>query len=576
MTWPVMTLAEAHAVMTAPGAMFEMEERSIRGIPQRVWKNGPQTLRDVFIAGRTHGEKTFIVYEGEKSSERASFEGFARASLAVADALAADGVVKGDRVVIAMRNLPEWTAAFYGALLIGAIAVPLNAWWTGAELEYALLDSGAVIAIVDAERLERMAPALPRLPDLRRVFVTRAKTDGAAGDPRIQRLEDIIGKTDDWSALPDRLLPEVNIEPEDDATIFYTSGTTGNPKGALGTHRNSVTTIGAGTFAGMRNFIRRGEPVPDPAARLTQRATIVGIPFFHVTGCHAIINPSLYAGAKMVAMHRWDTERAMALIERERVTAAGGVPTLAWQMIEHPAREKYDLSSLESVSYGGAPAASELVRRIVQVFPAAAPGTGWGMTETSATFTHHSGEDYENRPESCGPAIPVCEMKIAGDDGRELPRGEIGELWGKGPNVLKAYWRKEQATAETFVDGWVRTGDLARMDDEGFLYIVDRKKDMLIRGGENIYCAEVENALYQHPAIMDAGVIGLPHRTLGEEPAAVVTLKPGQEASEDELRAFVRERIAAFKVPVRIVMLRDTLPRNANGKIMKKELHAFF
>ncbi len=576
MTWPVMTLAEAHALMTAPGTMFEMEERTIRGIAQRVWKNGPQTLRDVFIAGRTHGDKTFIVYE----DERASFEGFARASLAVADALAAEGVSKGDRVVIAMRNLPEWTVAFYGALLIGAIAVPLNAWWTGAELEYALLDSGAVIAIVDAERLERMAPALPRLLDLRRVFVTRGgfetETDAAPADPRVKRLEDVIGKTDDWSTLPDRPLPDVSIDPEDDATIFYTSGTTGNPKGALGTHRNSVTTIGAGTFAGMRNFIRRGEPVPDPAARLTQRATIVGIPFFHVTGCHAIINPSLYAGAKMVAMHRWDTERAMALIERERVTAAGGVPTLAWQMIEHPAREKYDLRSLESVSYGGAPAASELVRRIVQVFPAAAPGTGWGMTETSATFTHHSAEDYENRPESCGPAIPVCEMKIAGDDGKELPRGQIGELWGKGPNVLKAYWRKPQATAETFVDGWVRTGDLARMDDEGFLYIVDRKKDMLIRGGENIYCAEVEDALYKHPAIMDAGVIGLPHRTLGEEPAAVVTLKPGQEATEDELRAFVRERIAAFKVPVRIVMLRDTLPRNANGKIMKKELHAFF
>jgi long-chain acyl-CoA synthetase len=556
--------------MTAPGSVFEMEERSIRGVSTRVWKNGPQTLRDVFVAGRLHGDKTFIVYE----DERASFESFARATLAVANALITEGVRKGDRVVIAMRNLPEWPVAFYGASLAGAIVVPLNAWWTGPELEYALIDSGACVAIVDAERLERIAPVLPRCPELRRVLVSRSTEPGA--DAKVSRLEGVIGPVSDWAGLPDRPLPDVAIEPEDDATIFYTSGTTGNPKGALGTHRNSTTTIGSGAFAASRAFVRRGEPVPNPADRLTQRATIVGIPFFHVTGFHAIVNPSLVAGGKMVAMRRWDTERAMALIEAERCTSAGGVPTLAWQIIEHPAREKYDLSSLESVSYGGAPAASELVRRIVQVFPQAAPGTGWGMTETSATFTHHSGDDYEHRPESCGPAVPVCEMKIAGDDGRELPRGEVGELWGKGPNVVKGYWRKPEATADTFQDGWVRTGDLAKMDDEGFLYIVDRKKDMLIRGGENIYCVEVEGALFAHPAVMDAGVIGLPHRTLGEEPAAVVTIAPGQQTTEAELQGFLRTRLAAFKVPVKIVLLRETLPRNANGKIMKKELRALF
>ncbi|MBI3368009.1 MAG: AMP-binding protein, partial [Burkholderiales bacterium] len=337
----------------------------------------------------------------------------------------------------------------------------------------------------------------------------------------------------------------------------------------------TTTAIAAG-FSAQRNFIRRGEPVPKPEDRVTQRAVLVGVPFFHVTGCHAILGPSLYNGSKLVTMHRWDTERAMALIERERCTQAGGVPTLAWQILEHPARAKYDLSSLESVSYGGAPAAAELVRRIQQIFPKAVPGTGWGMTETSATFTHHGAEDYQTHPDSCGLALPVCDMKIVDDAGRELPRGQVGEVWGKGPNVVKGYWGKPDASAETFVDGWVRTGDLARMDEEGFLTIVDRKKDMLIRGGENIYCVEVEDALYAHPAVMDAGVVGLPHRTLGEEPAAVVTLKPGLDASEQELRDFVRGKLAAYKVPVRIVRLRETLPRNANGKIIKKELRPLF
>ena len=252
------------------------------------------------------------------------------------------------------------------------------------------------------------------------------------------------------------------------------------------------------------------------------------------------------------------------------------MPTIAWQIIEHPDREKYDLSSLEVVSYGGAPASSELVRRIVEVFPKSAPGIGWGMTETTSTFTSNSAEDYRNRPESAGPCIPVCDMKIVNDDGVDLPANATGELWVRGPDVVRGYWNKPEATAKAFDGEWLKTGDLARIDEEGFLYIVDRKKDMLIRGGENIYCIEVEEVLYRHPAVMDAGVIGLPHRTLGEEPAAVVTLKAGMSATEEELRAFVCEHLAAFKAPVRIAFSDKPLPRNAPGKIMKPQLRAFF
>jgi long-chain acyl-CoA synthetase len=308
-----------------------------------------------------------------------------------------------------------------------------------------------------------------------------------------------------------------------------------------------------------------------------QRATLLSVPFFHATGAVAIMNPSLIGGAKLVMMRKWDPVRAFELIQREKVTSAGGVPTIAWQLIEHPLRANYDLSSLESVAYGGAPSAPELVRKIVETFPKSAAGNGWGMTETSATVTTHGAEDYQHRPESCGPAVPVADLKIMTVEGdRELPIGELGELWARGPQVVKGYWNKPEATAQTFIEGWVKTGDLARLDAEGFCYIVDRAKDMLIRGGENIYCIEVENALYDHPAVMDAAIVGIPHKTLGEEPGAVVTLKPGAEATEAELRAFVADRLAAFKVPVKVVFWHETLPRNANGKILKNELKKIF
>jgi long-chain acyl-CoA synthetase len=564
--WPAMSIAQAHALLTAPGSPFEMDEIVIRGVKTRVWKNPPNTFRDVFVTGRTFGDRIFLVYQ----DERVSFEAFARASLAVAHALIADGVAKGDRVAVLMRNLPEWPAAFFGAVLAGAIATPLNAWWTGQELEYGLVDSGAKVLIVDAERFERLKEHLAACPDLQRIFVARSSEDSA--DPRVRRFEDVTGPVAGWAMLPDRPLPDVAIDPEDDATIFYTSGTTGKPKGALGTHRSGVCNVQIATLAAARGYLRRGEPVPTPDPTAPQRAALLSVPFFHVTGCLAILNPTLATGGKLVTMRRWDAEAGMRLIERERVTMAGGVPTIAWQLLEHPAREKYDLSSLDSVAYGGAPGSPELVRRIKETWPKSQPGMGWGMTETGGTVTGHSAEDYEHRPDSAGPPAPVCDLIIRDPIGRELPPGEVGELWAKGPNIVRGYWKKPEATAETFVDGFVRTGDLAKLDAEGFLYIVDRTKDMLIRGGENIYCVEVEDALYAHPAIMDAAVVGLPHKILGEEPAAAVTLKPGGSASEDDIKAFVAARLAAFKVPVKVTFWPEPLPRNANGKILKHEI----
>jgi long-chain acyl-CoA synthetase len=569
--WPAMSIAEANRIITGPGMPCEMEEVVIRGVTTRVWKNLPPSLRSIAEASRAHGDKIFLVHE----DERVSFEGFFWAVSAFAHELAEQGVVKGDRVAIIMRNLPEWPVAFYGAAALGAIVTPLNAWWTGPELEYGLVDSGSKVCIVDAERLERIAEHLPNCPDLKRVYVSRSGEEIA--NPLIAKLEATIGGPDSWLNLPDRPLPAVEILPEDDATIFYTSGTTGKPKGALATQRNINSNIMAGASAAQRQFLRRGETPPAPDPNAPQRSMLLSVPFFHATGCFAVLNPICFGGGKLVMMRRWDPVRAFELIEREKIQAAGGVPTIAWQLIEHPLRKNYDLSSLESVAYGGAPSAPELVRKIKETFPKSAPGNGWGMTETSATATSNGGEDYENRPDSCGPAVPVTDLKIMTVEGdRELPVGEVGELWCKGPQVVKGYWNKPEATAQTFVDGWVKTGDLARLDEEGFCFIIDRAKDMLIRGGENIYCIEVENVLYDHPAIMDAALVGIPHKTLGEEPGAVVTLKPGAEATEQELRAFVAERLAAFKVPVKILFWRETLPRNPQGKILKNELKKLF
>jgi acyl-CoA synthetase (AMP-forming)/AMP-acid ligase II len=563
--WPTMSIAQAHALLTAPGTKFELETIEIRGIPTRVWKHAPPSLRFLIEASRAHGDQLFTIYE----DERVSYEATYRAVAALAAQLVSLGVTKGDRVALAMRNLPEWPVAFFAATAIGAIMVPLNAWWTGGELEYGLSDSGAKVLIVDAERHARLSEQYARLPALEHVLVSRAAEPltGIAS-----RLEDVIGTPHDWPSLADAPLPAAEIATDDDATIFYTSGTTGAPKGALGTHRNLMTNILSGGYAGARSFLRRGEAPPEP----TPRVGLTVIPLFHVTACSASMMGTIATGSTMIFMRKWDTVRAMEIIEREKVNLTGGVPTIAWQLLEHPDRDKYDLSSLEAIAYGGAPSAPELVKRIYTEF-GALPGNGWGMTETMATVTSHSSEDYLNRPTSAGPPVAVADLKIVADDGvTELPVGEVGELWARGPMIVKGYWNKPEASAETFVDGWVRTGDLARLDEEGFCYVVDRAKDMVIRGGENIYSTEVENVLYAHPAVTDCALIGLPHRTLGEEPAAVVHLCPGCEASEAELQAWVRERLAVFKTPVAIRFVAETLPRNANGKILKKDLKALF
>jgi long-chain acyl-CoA synthetase len=551
------SLDDAKALLTAPGQLFEVDEVEIRGIRTRVWKHAPPSLRSILEITRLHGDATFLVYE----DDRMTFEQHFRQAAAFARRLTErHGVRKGDRVAIVMRNFPEWSVAFFGAAAIGAVVVPLNAWWTASELEYGLRDSGAKVLAADEERAGRLAGVLPGL-GVATVVVRSTGTLPAgaeASDP-------LGGEVSAAGALPG-----VAIDPDDDATIFYTSGTTGRPKGALGTQRNMTTSPVSLGYAAAAAGIRAGGTVGEVTA-LTRRVTLLGAPFFHATGSSVLIASAL-SGGTIVLMRKWDAERALQLIERERVTTFGGVPTMAWQVLTSPQFGRRDTSSLTAVSYGGAPAPPRLVEKIRERLPGRTPGNGYGLTETSSVTTYNSGINYLEHPDSVGPPVAVCDVKVVDPAGEEVPPGEVGELLIKGPNVVKGYWNRPEATAEAFADGWFRSGDLARTDNEGFVYVVDRAKDMLIRGGENIYCAEVEAAVYEHPAVADAAVIGVPHDELGEEVGAVVCLRPGTSVTPEALRAFLRDRIAAFKVPAHIWFRDGELPRNPGGKILKTRL----
>jgi long-chain acyl-CoA synthetase len=549
---------EAAAAVTAPGERFETEEIQIRGgATVKVFKNAPRNLREIFDTARARGEDTFLVYE----DERWSFDDV----MAAVDGLAAAlveryGVGKGDRVAIGMRNYPEWVISFAAITSIGAISVSLNAWWTEDELAYALEDSGTKVLIADVERVERSRASAARLG----IATIGVRLPAGAAPDATERWEDVV--------VAGATMPDVDIDPDDDATILYTSGTTGHPKGAVSTHRAIVQAL---TAFGCRTAIDRmrkpDAPRPDGAPSF-----ILIVPLFHVTGCVPVMLSCFSAGIKLVIMYKWDPERALALIERERVTNFVGVPTQSWDLLESPSFSKRDTSSLMSVGGGGAPAPPQLVARVDSSFKKARPSLGYGMTETNAYGPGNNGDDYVARPTSTGRVVPVMEVEVRDPDGQALPAGSSGEIWFKGPMLIRGYWEKPEATAETIVDGWLRTGDLGRVDDEGFVYVEDRAKDMVLRAGENVYCAEVEAAIYEHPAVYEAAVFGVPHERLGEEVAATVYVRPGMSLTVEELQAHVRERLAPFKVPSRIALVGESLPRNPAGKILKRELRDAF
>ena len=550
-----LSMEEAIANVSAPGQPFEVQEVELGGITTRNFKNSPATLREFFASARGL-DTPFVVYEDEEWS----FGDVMREVDALADALVHRyGIQVGDRVGIAMRNLPEWVVSFAAIVSIGAISVSLNAWWTEEELEYAINDSALSVLIADTERVARAQGPCQR---------AGVKILGV----RLDELEPLVPGAERWNDVLVRgsALPVVEFGPDADATILYTSGTTGFPKGAVSTHRAICQSIMAYSSGASINDARRG---PGQASSGLPPCFILIVPLFHVTGCIPVMMSSFAWHFKLVMMHRWEPERALQLIERHRVTNFVGVPTQSWDLIESPNFSKYDTSSLAAVGGGGAPAPPTLVARVESSFTRGRPSLGYGMTETNAYGPGNFGDDYVSHPTSTGrtPTI-VMDVDIRDEGGRPLERNERGEIYLKSPTLFRGYWNQSAATAATLVDGWLRTGDLGRVDEEGFLYIEDRAKDMILRAGENVYSAEVEAAIYEHPAVHEAAVMGLAHERLGEEVACVVMLKAGASLGEDELRTHLAPRLANFKIPTRIALTHEPLPRNPAGKFLKREM----
>jgi long-chain acyl-CoA synthetase len=550
-----LSVEEAIAAVAATGQPFEVIEAESNGVTNRVFKNAPTNLRQFFDTSRGL-EQTFLVYEDEQWT----FDEVMQEVDALGYALVHHyGVKKGDRVGIAMRNLPEWIISFAAITSIGAISVSLNAWWTEEELEYAVDDAGLSVLIADTERVSRADDACQRA-GVRILGV------------RLDELQPLAPGVEHWHDVVVRgaAMPHVEIKPDMDATILYTSGTTGFPKGAVSTHGAICQTIMAFTSGASIQAARRGDA--EEGSGQTPCFILV-VPLFHVTGCIPVMMSCFSWHFKLVMMHRWEPERAMQLIERHKVTSFVGVPTQSWDMLEHPNFASYDTSSLTAVGGGGAPAPPKLVARVDSSFKQGRPTLGYGMTETNAYGPGNYGDDYITHPSSTGrtPTI-VMDVEIRDENAIPVPLGERGEIWMKSPTLIRGYWNKPEATESTLVNGWLRTGDLGYIDDEGFLYIEDRLKDMILRAGENVYSAEVESAIYEHPAVYEAAVFGLPHERLGEEVAVAVMLKPGMMLSEGELHAHLHPRLASFKIPTRIAFTGEALPRNAAGKFLKREM----
>jgi len=549
---------QAVEMVTAPGAFLEVTTIERQGYALKAYKHAPGSLRDLWLLGQSHGDKEYIVYGEERWT-------YAEAGQFVANFsawLKRQGVGSGDRVAIAMRNYPEWIFAYWGIIAVGGVAVGMNAWWVADEMSYALNDSEPKWLIADDRRLATFAEIAADFPHLGVVAVRDS-------DPAVPAVQwtDAIAESG--------VLADTPIDPDDDACIFYTSGTTGRPKGAQLTHRGCVHNVlnvaAMGQIFATTQAMGRGEQ-PDAPVSLPAPTSLVATPLFHVTANNCVMQGGTVGGGKLVLMYKWDTLEALKLIEQEKVNTLSAVPMMTRELLAHPDFKEFDTSSLNSLGGGGAAMHPDLPGKVVETTKRAKPAQGYGMTEVCGISTYTTGDLFIARPQSCGPLVPTLEGKVVNAEGEALPVGEAGELLVRGAPVIKGYLNRPEATAETIVDGWLHTGDIGYFDEDGFLYLVDRAKDMILRGGENIYCAEVEGALYTHPAVLETVAFAVPDERLGEEVGVAVHLKPDAMLDAPGLREHMGSRLAAFKVPKYVWFLAEPLPRNANGKFLKREL----
>ncbi|PIE31834.1 MAG: AMP-dependent synthetase [Ilumatobacter coccineus] len=567
-------LNAAWTELSSEGSMFAISTTTVRGIPMRVFTNAPPTLRAMWDMTRAFDANPYVVFEdetytyGEIDAAVRSFAHYLRDTC---------GIAEGGRVAIAMRNYPEWVIAYWATTTIGASVVGMNAWWTTSEMRFGIVDSEATVIVADDERLERLFPVLDEIRGIRPLHVVAVRSDRELPDDAVYWSDVVTPET-----APDQL-PAATIDPDDDATIFYTSGTTGTPKGAQLTHRGSVHNVMNLLFMTVVNELAEAKAVEagdldKPTVAATEPgSTLVFMaptPMFHVTANNCVFHPATVTGGKVVFMHKWDTARALELIEREGVTNFSGVPTMSRELLLHPDWERRDTSTIRGMGGGGAALQPDLVGKIDEALANGGPSTGYGLTETCGIATANIRTAYLDRPDSAGRFVPTLDARLIEPDGTVLEPGPdvVGEVCVRGPVVIKGYLNRPRETADAIQDGWFRTGDIGRIDEDGFLYIVDRSKDMVIRGGENVYCNEVEAAIYQHPDVTEAAVFGLPDDRLGEKVAAVIVTAPGSSLDEASLADFLSKDLAKFKIPEQVWFRTDQLPRNANGKFLKREL----
>jgi long-chain acyl-CoA synthetase len=544
------------ARLTGPDGPMPLTSFAVNGIALPLIASAPPALTYYFAHFcALHGGKEFLV-DGD---ERLSFTQVYAAAESVAKALVAGyGVKRGDRIGIAMRNAPGWIILYIGILLAGGVATLLNGWWQGGELADGIEDVEMSLLFTDAPRAKRLIEANRAIMVETVVLDLGLRSDAA--------LAPVIAKGDPATELP-------MLGGDDLATILFTSGSTGQSKGAYSTHR-AVTQA---TFnyilqaMGMLEIaVADGLQIKEDA----QPAALLSVPLFHVTGAVPLLLVSFAVGRKIVMMPKWDALRAMELIEREKITNFTGVPLMSFEIMSHPERHRFDLSTLQGMAGGGAPRPVDHVRRLAEAFPSSLPALGYGLTETNAVGCGNYGTNYLEKPNSTGRAsAPLVDLAILDDEGKTLPQGMRGEVSIRSIANFSGYWNRAQATAEAMTtDGYFRTGDLGYLDADGYLFIVDRKKDIIIRGGENISCQEVEAAIYEHPAIAECAVFGLADERLGEVVGAVIHCHPGQSVDVGALNEFLGSRIAAFKIPLRTWRSADPLPRLGTEKIDKVAL----